>query len=240
MKISDSVALVTGGNRGLGARLVAELLEQGARKVYVGSRVPEDVAEPVRRDPRVRVLKLDVTDADSVAAAAVAAPDVTLLVNNAGVLGFGTVLDGDLELFERDLRTNYLGALRTVRAFLPALRAAPADAAIVNVLTLIALAPVAPMAGYCASKAAAHSMTQALRAAVAAEGIEVLAAYPGGIDTEMLAGVEAQKADPEVVAARIIAALAAGEPVVWPDDASAAAGAVYAAGPARLEQMLAG
>ena len=160
MNLTDSVALVTGANRGLGARLVTELLGAGAARVYATSRTPGAHAGD---DPRMRRLIVDVTDPDSVAAAAAAAPDVTVLVNNAGVLAFGSALTGDLADFERDLRTNYLGTLRVTRAFAPALeRNAPA--AVVNVLTLIALAPMGPMAGYSASKAAAHSITQALRA----------------------------------------------------------------------------
>jgi short-subunit dehydrogenase len=118
--------------------------------------------------------------------------------------------------------------------------AANRPAAIVNVLTLIALAPVGPMAGYSASKAAAHSFTQALRAEVRGRGIEVIGVYPGGIDTDMLAGVEADKAAPEEVARRIVAAVASGETVVWPDDASSGAGKVYLGDPLQLEQMLAG
>src|SRR5215470_8032404 len=197
MNLSGSVALVTGANRGLGARLVAELLSAGAAKVYATARTPGAVAAA---DPRVQTLALDVTDPGSVTAAAAAAPDVTVLVNNAGVLAFGSALDGDLASFERDLRTNYLGSLRVTRAFVPALeRNAPA--AVVNVLTL-------------------------------------LGAYPGGIDTDMLAGVEIEKAAPEVVAQRIVAGLAAGETVVFPDDISAGAGSVYLSDPLKLEQML--
>jgi NAD(P)-dependent dehydrogenase (short-subunit alcohol dehydrogenase family) len=236
MNLTNSVALVTGANRGLGARLVSELLRAGAARVYATSRT---AGAGVSEDPRVRPLVLDVTDPASVAAAAVAAPDVTVLVNNAGALAFGSALDGDLAGFERDLQTNYIGTLRVTRAFAPLLeRNAPA--AVVNVLTLIALAPMGPMAGYCASKAAAHSITQALRAELRPRGISVLGAYPGGIDTDMLAGVEAPKAPPQVVADRIVSALAASETVVFPDDASAAAGAVYLADPLKLEQMLAG
>lgn len=96
------------------------------------------------------------------------------------------------------------------------------------------------MAGYSASKAAAHSITQALRAELRPRGISVLGAYPGGIDTDMLAGVEAEKAPPQQVASRIVSALAAGELVVFPDDASAAASTIYLADPLRLEQMLTG
>jgi len=190
MKIAGSTALVTGANRGLGARIVNELLAADVAKVYATARTLGSIAgSSVIADSRVEPLALDITDPASVRAAAAAASDVTVLVNNAGVLAFGGVLDGDLGSFERDLRTNYLGTLRVTREFVPVLeRNAPA--AVVNVLTLIALAPVPPMAGYSASKAAAHSLTQALRAELRGRGIEVLGAYPGGIDTDMLAGVE--------------------------------------------------
>ena len=175
----------------------------------------------------------------SVRAAAEQAADVNLLINDAGVLGFGGALDGDLELFQRDLATNYLGTLRVSRALVPALEA-NRPAAIVNILTLIALAPVPPMAGYSASKTAAHSISQALRAELRDRGVDVVGAYPGGIDTDMLGGVDADKAAPELVAARIVAGITAGDQVIWPDDASAGAGAVYLADPVRLENLLAG
>jgi NAD(P)-dependent dehydrogenase (short-subunit alcohol dehydrogenase family) len=235
MNITGSTVLVTGANRGLGACLVRELLAQGVGKVYAASRTPG----PSTADPRVSGLSLDITDQASVDAAAKAAPDVTVLINNAGVLGFGGVLDGDLATFERDIRTNYIGTLRMTRAFVPVL-SANGGGAIANVLTLVALAPMGGMGGYCASKAAAHSMTQALRAELRGTGIDVIGIYPGGIDTEMLAGVDAVKAAPEHVAARIVAGIAAGQSVVWPDDTSAAAGSLYQTDPLRLERMLAG
>ena len=239
MQIDGSTALVTGANRGLGARLVDQLLRAGAAKVYVTARDPHAVRADVASDERTQVLRLDVTDSKSIEDAAAVASDVNLLINNAGVLGFGDVLAGDIDLFERDVAVNYLGALRVTRAFVPVLEK-NAPSAIANVLTLIALAPVGPMAGYSASKAAAHSMTQAVRAAVGSRGIEVVGVYAGGIDTDMLAGVDAVKAAPETVAARVIAGIAAGDAVVWPDDASAAAGSVYLADPLQLERMLAG
>ena len=239
MKIEGSTVLITGSNRGLGAQLVHQALAAGAMKVYAASRQGGIVPPGVEGDARVVPLTLDITDDVSVTAAAAAAADTTVLINNAGVLAFGDVLEGDLSAFERDIQTNYFGTLRTSRAFLPVL-ASHAPGAIVNVLTLIALAPVGPMAGYCASKAAAHSMTQALRSAARPHGVEVIGAYPGGIDTEMLAGVEADKADPVVVATRIIAGINEGAAVIWPDDASAGAGSVYVSDPLQLESMLAG
>jgi NAD(P)-dependent dehydrogenase (short-subunit alcohol dehydrogenase family) len=239
MNFSDKVALVTGANRGLGARLVKELLAAGVPKVYATARDVSSVNREVADDARVHVLQLDITDGASIGAAAAAAPDVNVLVNNAGVLNFGGVLDGNLDGFETDLATNYFGVLRVTRGFLPVLEG-NAPGAVVNVLTLIALAPVGPMAGYSASKAAAHSLTQALRAELKSRDITVLGAYPGGIDTDMLAGVEADKADPEIVARRIVAALASDESIVFPDDTSHGAGAVYLTDPIQLERMLAG
>jgi NAD(P)-dependent dehydrogenase (short-subunit alcohol dehydrogenase family) len=160
LQFDRQTVLVSGANRGLGARLVESVLEAGAAKIWAAARDPERFAPEVLAEQRVVPLRLDITNRASVEAAASRATDVDILINNAGVLGFGSPLGGDLEVFERDVMTNYLGTLRVTRAFVPVLeRNAPA--AVVNVLTVIALAPIASMAGYCASKAAAHSMTQA-------------------------------------------------------------------------------
>ncbi len=121
MKIQGSTILITGANKGLGARLVAEVLTKGAGRVYAAARDPRSVAAEVRADERVTVLELDINDQACVDRAVAIAPDVNLLINNAGVLGFGDVLDGDLELFERDMRTNYFGTLRMARSFAPTL-----------------------------------------------------------------------------------------------------------------------
>jgi NAD(P)-dependent dehydrogenase (short-subunit alcohol dehydrogenase family) len=121
MILSDTVALVAGANRGLGARLVSELLSAGAHRVYATARDVTSVARQVRADPRVRVLPLNVTDDTSVQTAAAAASDVNVLVNNAGVLHFGGALDGDLAGYEQDTVTNYFGTLRVTRAFVPVL-----------------------------------------------------------------------------------------------------------------------
>ncbi len=236
MDLSHCVALVSGANRGLGTRLVEELLARGAAKVYAAARRPGEVTVA---DRRVFPLALDVDDQGSVDAAAKAAGDTTVLVNNAGVLAFGGIMDADLADVERDLRTNYLGTLRLTRAMVPVIEA-NGGGAVANVLTLIALAPMVGMAGYSASKAAAHSMTQSLRAELRGRNIEVYGAYPGGIDTDMLAGVDAVKAPPELVAARILDGVAAGDTTIFPDDASAAAGTVWRTDPLGLETMLAG
>lgn len=79
-----------------------------------------------------------------------------------------------------------------------------------------------------------------MRAELRGRNIEVVGAYPGGIDTDMLAGVDAEKAAPDVVAARIVAGLTAGDTVIWPDDASAGAGSLYLTDPVGFERVLAG
>jgi NAD(P)-dependent dehydrogenase (short-subunit alcohol dehydrogenase family) len=238
LQIDGQTVLVTGANRGLGARLVESLLDAGAVRVWAAARDPERIAPHVLAEERVVPLGLDITDQASVEAAASRATDVDLLINNAGVLGFGGPLEGDLDVFERDVITNYLGTLRITRAFVPILeRNAPA--LVVNVLTVLALAPIRSLAGYCASKAASHSMTQALRAELRVRGVDVIGAYPGGIDTEMVAGVEMMKTSPEEVAARIVEGIRANEAIIWPDPISSGAGGAYLENPIALEEMLA-
>lgn len=238
MNLSDTVVLVTGANRGLGAHLVAELLGAGVPKIYAAARDTGSFDADVVADQRIHVLAVDVTKASSVTSAVAAAPDVDVLINNAGVLNFGGILDGDLDGFQANLATNYFGTLRMTRGFLPVLeRNAPST--VVNVLSMLALAPFGPMAGYSASKAAAHSLTQALRAELHSRNINVLGAYPSSIDTGMLAGVAVSKVAPTVVAQRIVAALAAEESMVFPDDASQARGQIYLGDPIALERRLA-
>lgn len=238
MQFDGQTVLVTGANRGLGARLVEALLDAGAAKIWAGARDPNRIARAVLDDVRVVPLALDIADQASVEWAAGRATDVDVLINNAGVLGSGGPLEGDLDLFERDVLTNYLGTLRVTRAFVPILeRNAPA--VVVNVLTVIALAPIRSLAGYCASKAASHSMTQALRAELKGRGIDVIGAYPGGIDTDMVAGVEMLKTPADDVAVRIVEGVQAGEAIIWPDPISTGAGGAYLENPIALEEMLA-
>src|SRR5689334_3714338 len=154
MKIEGTIALVTGANRGLGKALVEALLEAGATKVYAAARDQRTVSA---RDPRVVPLTLDTTKPDQVAAAAAAAPDVTLLINNAGVAMSGNVLATSPATIEADFRTNVHGTLAVIKAFVPVLEAASGSAAILNVLSLTSLGSFPAMGGYSASKAAAYS-----------------------------------------------------------------------------------
>jgi NAD(P)-dependent dehydrogenase (short-subunit alcohol dehydrogenase family) len=213
--IKGAVALVTGGNRGFGRALVDELLERGAAKVYATSRS----AQPQRDDDRVVPLILDVADDSSVAAAAQAAPDVSILVNNAGIELSTPVLTAPLSDIRDELDTNLLGIIRMARAFAPVLADHPRSS-MVNVLS--ALSWVSFGRGYEISKAAAWSATNALRLALRDQGTIVTALHVGYMDTDMTARVDAPKADPRDIARQTADAIIAGDFEILADDTTRA------------------
>ena len=235
MKIEGSVALVTGSNRGLGKAIVAALLEAGAAKVYAAAR---DEKQIPRGDARVVPLRLDTTKRDQIAAAAEAATDVTLLINNAGVLtSYGVLTMTDAEI-DADFRTNVLGTLEVIKAFVPVLERAH-GATIVNVLSLAALASFPALGGYASSKAAAYSITQALRPALRTKRIEILAALPGPIDTEMVKALPIPKASAADVANGVLVGIARGDEDIFPDPMAQQMGALWSRGPKELERAFA-
>ena len=213
MDISSCTALVTAANRGLGSHFTNELLKRGA-KVYAGARnldsVSIDGATP---------LAVDITDPESVNAAAAAAGDVTLLINNAGVDNSVNLLTGDLDGARRDMDTNYFGTLSMIRAFAPVLEA-NGGGGILNVLSVLSWLSIPDLSSYCASKSAAWSMTNAVRAQLADSGIVVTALHVGLMDTDMAAGMDAPKSDPAVVAGLAVDAIAAGAYEILADDLS--------------------
>jgi NAD(P)-dependent dehydrogenase (short-subunit alcohol dehydrogenase family) len=232
--IPSSTPVVTGANRGLGRQIVDQLLERGLPKVYALARDPD----AVRRDPRVVPVRFDLLDGDTIAAAAARASDATLLINNASTAAFSTPLEADAAAVRREMAVNYDGTYATIRAFVPVLEA-NGGGAVVNVLSLLSLASAPPMAGYSASKAAAHSLTQALRPALAARGISVHGVYPAGIDTEMVAGIETAKTPPEQVAALLLDGLAAGQEDIFPDPNSQAMAQTWWSDPKAFERAFA-
>jgi NAD(P)-dependent dehydrogenase (short-subunit alcohol dehydrogenase family) len=121
MQINGCAAFVSGANRGLGRALVEALLDRGADKVYAAARRIETVHDLAAREPRVIAVQLDITDAEQVDQAAKLAADATLLVNNGGSLAFADPLSGDLQAFESDMRTNFLGTVSMSQAFAPVL-----------------------------------------------------------------------------------------------------------------------
>jgi NAD(P)-dependent dehydrogenase (short-subunit alcohol dehydrogenase family) len=216
MEINDSVVLLTGANRGLGRALLLALLDRGAQRVYAAAR---DTATLPDLGDRMVPLRLDLTSAADIAAATAQAPDVTLLVNNASIARFADPFTADRAALAEELATNYTGTVDLTRAFAPVIEKA-GGGAIVNILSLLALAASPPMAGYCASKAAQHSYTQAIRPVLRRRGITVHGVYPGGINTDMLAGYDVPKAEPRTVADAVLDGLAAGQSDIFPDPTS--------------------
>lgn len=239
MRIDNATALVTGANRGIGLALTRALLSAGAPKIYVAARRIETLREVLAQDrARLVPLQLDVTEADAVAALPQQAPDVTLLVNNAGMVSFGSIVDVPLETIDAVFKTNFLGSLLMSRAFAPVLER-NGGGAIVNVLTLLALASMPSLAAYNASKAAAWSATQSLRAALSGKGISVHAVFPSAVDTQMLSGVQTPKASPEQVAAAIVAGIAEDREDIFPDPTSAKVYAAWSADHKKIEKRFA-
>ena len=237
LQVNGATALVTGANRGIGRAIVDALLDRGATKVYATARNVETLAE-LAADPRVVALRLDITDAGQVAAAAAAAGDVTLLVNNGGSLAFADLLGGELAAIDADLRTNYFGTLAVTRAFVPVLRE-NGGGAIVNLLSLVALGAVRGMGGYSVSKAAAASMTQAVRAQVADLGITVHGVFPGAVDTDMIKAFDMPKTSAHDVAHAILDGVEAGDEDLFPDPMARDGHQAWRADPKILERQMA-
>jgi NAD(P)-dependent dehydrogenase (short-subunit alcohol dehydrogenase family) len=223
MNLEGSVALVTGANRGLGRHFTEQLLARGAAKVYATARDPRSIDVP-----GVVALALDITDPGAVAAAAAAAPDVTLLVNNAGVSTYADLVTGDLHAIRREIDTNYFGPLAMVRAFAPIL-AANGGGAILNVNSRMSWVSYPSGANaYGASKAAAWSMTNGIRLELAAQGTQVTGLYLSATDTDMMAGWDIPKNDPADVVAQALDGVAAGVTEVLADRDTAEAKAALA------------
>uniref|UniRef100_UPI003F498FC7 SDR family oxidoreductase n=1 Tax=Nonomuraea bangladeshensis TaxID=404385 RepID=UPI003F498FC7 len=212
MDLTTSVALVTGANRGLGRVLAAQLLERGA-KVYAGARNPSAVDLP-----GAFPLQLDVTDPASVERAAKAAPDVTLLINNAGSSTGQSLVHGDLDRIRLEMETHYFGTLGVTRAFAPLIEA-NGGGAILNVLSVLSWLHPGGAGAYSAAKAAAWALTNAVRDELAPRGIAVSALHVAYMDTDMAAHVPAeQKTDPAIVAALALDGIATGAREILADD----------------------
>jgi len=235
-KLEGSIALVTGANRGLGKALVTALLQAGAGKVYAAAR---DEKQIEATSSRVVPLRLDVTKPEQIAAAASRAADVTLLINNAGTLSSFNVLTARQADIEADFRVQVHGTLNVIKAFVPVLERAEGGATIVNVLSLASLASVPGMGGYSASKAAAYSITQALRPELKKKGIEMLAALPGPIDTDMVKDLELPKNSAADTARQLVAGIARGDEEIFPDPMAQQMGALWRHDPKAFERAFA-
>lgn len=239
MNLKDSVVLITGANRGLGRALVDASLSAGAKRVYATARDPRSLST---LGERVVPLSLDVTDERSLAAAVEQAPDVSLLINNAGIIGSYGVLSTSPSELSAALSVNVLGLLSTTRGFLPALERAAkrGDAAIVNLLSVVSWASMPALGGYSAAKAAAASVTQALRSELAARKVKVHGVYAGALDTDMSRELPIAKTSPADAALGIIQGIEQDQEDIFPDPMSRALAQIWQRDPKQLERQLAG
>jgi NAD(P)-dependent dehydrogenase (short-subunit alcohol dehydrogenase family) len=214
MKIENSVAIVTGGNRGLGRQFVTQLIERGA-KVYAAARRPETVDVP-----GAVPLRLDLTQPESVAEAARIATDATLLINNAGISTHTPLIDGDFDTIRLEMETHYFGTLAVARAFAPIIES-NGGGAILNVLSVLSWVHPVDYGAYSAGKAAAWAMTNVLRQQLTPRGINVAGLHVGYMDTDMASYVAPDnKTDPAVVASTALDGIAAGAVEIIADEGS--------------------
>ncbi|UXA13838.1 SDR family oxidoreductase [Mycobacterium sp. SMC-8] len=219
-------ALVTGANRGLGRRFAEQLVARGA-KVYAAARRPETIDLP-----GVVPIPLDITDPESVHRAAELAPDVTVVINNAGVSTRAGLLDGPLDDIRLEMETHYFGTLAVIREFAPVIER-NGGGSILNVLSVLSWLHPPTSGAYSAAKAAGWAMTDAVRQELAPRGVHVAALHVGYMDTDMVSDIPAeQKTDPAVVAELALDGLFAGAPEILADDLSRAVRAQLSAAPA--------
>ena len=236
-KIEGAVALVTGANRGIGRALTEALLSRGVRKVYATARDPEALQD--LRDKRLVPLQLDVTDADQIRAAGEAASDVELVFNNAGVaLANGIVDSMVLDQARREMEVNYFGPLQLLQRLAPTL-ARNGGGAVVNIGSAAGLTNIPFLPTYGASKAALHSLTQAARFLLAAQGTSVFGVYAGPVDTDMTRGLAMPKTSPRDVAFAILDGIEAGQEDIFPDPFAVDFGRQFGSSPKASERRIA-
>jgi len=211
MLITNKTILITGANRGIGRALVDEALARGAKRVYAGTRGA--LRHP---DTRVVPLALDATSASQIERAVRKVDSLDLLINNAGVAIYSNL--SNLAVIEQHMKVNFLGLLNVTNAFLPLLKRS--EGAVVNNLSLAAIAALPVVPGYSISKAAASNVTQSLRAILADQGVSVHAVYLGPIDTDMNRGFDIPKASTAVAAQGIFDGLERGDEDIFPDPVS--------------------
>jgi NAD(P)-dependent dehydrogenase (short-subunit alcohol dehydrogenase family) len=237
MKIQDSIALVTGANRGLGREFVHQLLAGGARKVYACARQIASLESLVKEHSgRVEAVLLDIARGDQIEAARARCKDVNLLINNAGInRGKGLIAASSMDDAIAEITTNYLGTLAMCRAFAPQLK----GGAIVNVLSILAKVALPAMGSLCASKGAALRMTEGVRAELAAQSTQVVAVMTGAVDTDMSRDFQGPKSAPAEVVKAVLDGVQRGDEEVYVGDMAGWINSAMAQDPKAIERELA-
>lgn len=219
MSIENSVVLVTGANRGIGKAYVEEFLAAGAAKIYLGVRKPESVADIVAQNPdKLIPLKLDVTNERDIKNATLEAQDVTILVNNAGILFFDDVVSPEAaDHARKQFETNYIGPLLMIQAFAPILKK-NGGGILITVSSIAGQVAFPGFTTYCASKFAARSLILEARAQLATQGTRVIGVYPGPIETDMTKDLHAfDKFPANIVPQATLECIESGEDEVYTD-----------------------
>lgn len=235
MDVKGKTVLVTGANRGIGRAYVEELASRGAAKIYAGVREAGSMGDA---GDIVEEVRLDVTSAADIDAAAAACSDINVLINNSGVNANDHLIaardSGDARV---EMETNYFGTLEMCRAFVPVLES-NGGGAIINMLSIAGRAPIPLMGSLSASKAALYSLTQSIRAELAPKGIQVIGVLPGAVDTRMTENFPGDKAAPADIVKTVLDGLASGETDIYPDGMSAGiAAGLTADRPATLAEL---
>jgi short-subunit dehydrogenase len=179
---------------------------------------------------------MDVTDENGIATVAALTNDVTLLINNAGVLTPGDIFEAGPGQMQQEIETNCIGLLNVVRHFVPVIER-NGGGTILNVLSISALASSPSIGIYSASKAAAWSLTQTMLARLAPKNISVLGAFPGPVDTAMTRDLKVEKAPAKIVADAILDGIEEEAEEIFPDPVSKQAGAIWQKSPKVLERQ---
>lgn len=243
MKIENSIALVTGANRGIGRSLVTALVNKGAKKVYAGVR---DIDTLLQKNPdflesfkgKVELVSLDITKNNQVDLAVEKAHDTNLLINNAGIANFsGFIAADDLASARQEMEVNYFATLAMTRAFAPLLKK-NGGGTIVNLLSVASLVNFPMLGSYSASKAALFSLTQGVRAELLAQGTTVIGVFPGPIDTDMAKEIDMEKASPEEIALGTLTAIENDQEDVFIDQMAVQFHKDYLSDPKTVERQI--
>lgn len=236
MHIQGKIIFITGANRGIGKSLVKAALAMGAKKVYATMRTL--TKSPEFNDDRVVILPLDITKEEQIKNAVNQARDTQILINNAGILNAGTILETEIEKMKNEMHVNYFSTINTMRAFVPVLEKNESPR-IVNIASVAIYTNFPFIAGYSASKAALYSATQAARIELLKKGITVHAVNPGAIDTDMNKGSQMQMTSPDDVAFSILKEIEAEKLDIIPDKIGKTMYEMWKEDPYKLEQFAA-